>query len=257
MVSINGNPLPLGIGRFKTLSIIITIVAIFFVNSTVFAASGVSLFSSEGCMACHTINGQGGSVGPNLSHVGSRRSLSWIKTQITDPSAHFASGSMVAINGKSFMAIMPKKRYISLHNLNVLAAYLESLGGKKITVPNTGKEKKFFEYDRRLVSEFKSETAGIKSDYADTNTSTWLNVYHLENETSRYISFLQKFIKKIHDTGWIPAAKQDLSHAINDRNRLFNKQREIANWCNQTAMEYPGVDMPLQLMERWNYVCRQ
>ena len=242
----------------KTLSIIITIVAVFFVNSTVFAASGASLFSSEGCIDCHTINGEGGMVGPNLSHVGSQRSLSWIKTQIITPGANFVSGSMVTINGKSYMAIMPNHKNISQYNLNILAAYLESLGGKKITVSNTTKTNKFTEYDRHLVREFKNETANIKSEYADTNTSTWLNVHHLENETSRYISFLQRFIKKIHDTGWIPAAKKDLSLAVNDENRLFNKQREIANWCNQTAMEYPlAGTMPLSLLNKWNIVCHE
>ena len=197
-------------------------------------------------------------VGPNLSHVGRQRSLSWIKTQIITPGAHFASGDMVTINGKSYMAIMPNHKNISQYNLNILAAYLESLGGKKIIVSNTTKTNKFAKYDRHLVMEFKNETANIKSYYAGTNTSTWLNVYLLENETSRYISFLQRFIKKIHDTGWISAAKRDLSLAENNENRLFNKQKEIANWCNQTAMEYPlAGTMPLSLLNKWNIVCHE
>ena len=45
------------------------------------AVSGSSLFGKKGCIACHVINGNGGSVGPNLSHIGSRRSLSWIKNK--------------------------------------------------------------------------------------------------------------------------------------------------------------------------------
>ena len=101
--------------------------ALMFSASAVFAASGSSLFSSEGCIACHTINGEGGSVGPDLSHVGSKRSLSWIKTQITDPSAHFASGSMVTIDGKSYMAIMPSHKSMPASQVNAIAEYLESL----------------------------------------------------------------------------------------------------------------------------------
>ena len=96
-------------------------------SSMAFAASGPSLFNSDGCIACHTINGKGGSVGPNLSHVGSQRSLSWIKTQIVTPSAHFAPGSMVTINGKSFMAIMPSHKNMPKSQVNTLAHYLESL----------------------------------------------------------------------------------------------------------------------------------
>ncbi len=96
-------------------------------SSMAFAASGPSLFSSDGCIACHTINGKGGSVGPNLSHVGSQRSLSWIKTQIVTPSAHFAPGSMVTINGKSFMAIMPNHKNLPKSQIDILARYLKSL----------------------------------------------------------------------------------------------------------------------------------
>lgn len=101
--------------------------ALMFSASTVFAASGASLFSSEGCIACHTIDGNGGSVGPDLTHVGSKRSLSWLKTQITNPSAHFASGSSVTINGASYMAIMPGHKHMQASKLNALAEYLESL----------------------------------------------------------------------------------------------------------------------------------
>ncbi|MHB1680270.1 MAG: c-type cytochrome [bacterium] len=96
-------------------------------SSVAFAASGHSLFSSDGCIACHTINGNGGSVGPNLSHIGSQRSLSWIKTQIVTPSAHFAPGSMATINGKSYMAIMPSHKNLPKSQINILANYLESL----------------------------------------------------------------------------------------------------------------------------------
>ncbi len=111
----------------KIVASLFVAVALMFSASTVFAASGASLFSSEGCIACHTINGEGGSVGPNLSHVGSKRSLSWIKTQIINPSAHFASGSSVTINGKSYMAIMPSHRHMPASQVNTLAEYLGSL----------------------------------------------------------------------------------------------------------------------------------
>ncbi len=113
----------------KIAGLAILIAALFlliFFTAPVFATTGKALFNSEGCIACHTINGRGGSVGPDLSHAGSRRSFSWIKTQITNPSAHFASGSTVTINGQSYMAIMPAKN-MPASELNALAQYLESL----------------------------------------------------------------------------------------------------------------------------------
>jgi cytochrome c len=33
------------------------------------ATHGAALFASKNCTACHTVNGQGGTVGPNLSHI--------------------------------------------------------------------------------------------------------------------------------------------------------------------------------------------
>lgn len=35
------------------------------------ATAGAALFTSKGCTACHTVNGTGGTIGPNLSHIGS------------------------------------------------------------------------------------------------------------------------------------------------------------------------------------------
>jgi mono/diheme cytochrome c family protein len=111
----------------KSISVLFIAAALIFSATTVFAASGSSLLSSEGCIACHVVNGHGGSVGPDLSHVGSKRSLYWLKTQITNPDAHFAYGSTVALNGKSYMAIMPGHKHMAAAKLNALAAYLESL----------------------------------------------------------------------------------------------------------------------------------
>ena len=111
----------------KSISVLFIVAALIFSATTVFAASGSSLFSSEGCIACHAVNGQGGSVGPDLSHVGSKRSLSWLKTQITNPDAHFAAGANVNINGQSYQAIMPGHRHMAASKLNALSAYLESL----------------------------------------------------------------------------------------------------------------------------------
>ena len=111
----------------KSISALFIAAALIFSAATVFAASGSSLFSSEGCIACHAVNGQGGSVGPDLSHVGGRKSLSWLKTQITNPGAHFAAGATVAINGKSYTAIMPSHKNMSASKVNSIARYLESL----------------------------------------------------------------------------------------------------------------------------------
>ncbi len=90
--------------------------------------TGPALFHYEGCIMCHTINGLGGGMmGPNLSHIGSIRSFSWIATQIADPSAHFKRNSVVTLNGVKYTAIMPSFKNMSSKDIGILAKYLESL----------------------------------------------------------------------------------------------------------------------------------
>jgi cytochrome c551/c552 len=108
------------------LSILFVMLFLKFNISNVFAASGLSNFKSEGCIACHTINRQCGNVGPNLSHIGAKKSYKWIKTQITNPSSHFVSGNTIVINGKSYVAIMPGNKNMSKSRLNSIVTYLKN-----------------------------------------------------------------------------------------------------------------------------------
>ena len=90
--------------------------------------TGPALFHYEGCFMCHTINSLGGGVmGPNLTHIGSIRSFSWIATQIADPSAHFKKNSVVTLNGVKYTAVMPSFKNMSSKNIGILAKYLASL----------------------------------------------------------------------------------------------------------------------------------
>ena len=91
--------------------------------------TGPALFHYEGCFTCHTINGlgAGGNDAPNLSHIGSIRSFSWIATQIADPSAHFKRNGIVTLNGVKYRAVMPAFKNMSSKNIGILAKYLEFL----------------------------------------------------------------------------------------------------------------------------------
>lgn len=88
---------------------------------------GLEFFMQANCIACHKINGIGGDAGPNLSHIGRNRSLSWIKAQIKDPQIHFAYGIPVTVNGKPYVVIMPENKGLSHYRLVKIARYLESL----------------------------------------------------------------------------------------------------------------------------------
>jgi ubiquinol-cytochrome c reductase cytochrome b subunit len=79
-------------------------------------SQGKSLFSLQGCAGCHIVNGKGGSLGPDLSDVGSRGfSEQWLLTQLEDPKKHDAD------------TLMPSFSSLSSQKLDSLVAYLESL----------------------------------------------------------------------------------------------------------------------------------
>lgn len=79
------------------------------------SAKAMKIIKAKGCLSCHTINGSGGSVGPNLSKEGlSGHSVKWLKVQIADPGKHFPG------------SIMPKFN-LNAKRLNEVAQYLESL----------------------------------------------------------------------------------------------------------------------------------
>jgi ubiquinol-cytochrome c reductase cytochrome b subunit len=49
--------------------------------------AGRAVFAKSGCVACHSILGKGGTVGPDLTHVGSRRDAPWLARLLADPRA--------------------------------------------------------------------------------------------------------------------------------------------------------------------------
>ena len=60
-------------------------------------AAGARFFFGKGnCGACHTVSGRGGWIGPDLSALGKRRSLSEIESALKDPSRRITPGYRVA-----------------------------------------------------------------------------------------------------------------------------------------------------------------
>jgi mono/diheme cytochrome c family protein len=76
----------------------------------------ITMIRGAGCTACHKINGEGGAIGPDLNHVGSRASANLIRESILTPDAKVAKGF------EKFKGIMPKT-----FGNQFTAAQLESL----------------------------------------------------------------------------------------------------------------------------------
>src|ERR1700674_4090214 len=51
------------------------------------AAHGAKLFREKGCVVCHLIRGEGGVRGPDLSLIGSQRSVEYLLQSLLDPNA--------------------------------------------------------------------------------------------------------------------------------------------------------------------------
>lgn len=59
------------------------------------AGRGRALYASRGCTACHVVNGDGGTQGPDLSDVGSRRGAAHLRESLLEPAAAVPDGFLL------------------------------------------------------------------------------------------------------------------------------------------------------------------
>jgi ubiquinol-cytochrome c reductase cytochrome b subunit len=79
--------------------------------------SGARIFAANGCAACHSINGVGGSLAPSLNGVSQRHSRAWIAQHLEDPKSQTPG------------TIMPQFD-LSAQDRDLLLSYLLSLPAK-------------------------------------------------------------------------------------------------------------------------------
>jgi putative heme-binding domain-containing protein len=87
------------------------------------AERGKELFyASAGCSKCHMVEGKGGRLGPDLTGVGSSRSLESIVESIRDPNKQIASGyqtvSVVTADGKRARGIIMNEDRFSVQMMD-------------------------------------------------------------------------------------------------------------------------------------------
>ena len=63
------------------------------VGGEVDAGEGL-FFGKGGCQLCHIINGEGGSLGPDLTRVGARRSMEFLKRSLLEPGFYKKEGEL-------------------------------------------------------------------------------------------------------------------------------------------------------------------
>jgi mono/diheme cytochrome c family protein/cytochrome c551/c552 len=82
----------------------------------------MTIIRGGGCTGCHKISGEGGAIGPDLTHVGSRLSPSLIRESILLPDAKTAKGY------EKFKGLMPKTfgNQLTAAQLEALVQFLAS-----------------------------------------------------------------------------------------------------------------------------------
>ena len=67
-----------------------------------------AIIQAAGCLACHKLDGQGQTIAPDLTHVGSRRDAESVRKKILDPMSSIAKGyeKLAGIMPKTFGTMM-------------------------------------------------------------------------------------------------------------------------------------------------------
>ncbi len=68
----------------------------------------MTIVTAAGCLGCHKLNGTGGQIAPDLTHVGARRSADSIRRKVLDPASSVAKGyqKLAGIMPKTFGTMM-------------------------------------------------------------------------------------------------------------------------------------------------------
>ena len=73
--------------------------------------AGKAYFREQNCIRCHSLNGKGGNIGPELVGVGGKRDAEWLNQHFRNPSAVVPGSAMPAFD-------------LPMETLNALSAYL-------------------------------------------------------------------------------------------------------------------------------------
>lgn len=90
------------------------------------AERGEKLFSSKGCVACHTI-GQGKRVGPDLKGITEKVTFPWIYHWVSDPDSMLRSDTTAQRLLKEYLVPMPNQN-VSPDEFQALYEYLRAEG---------------------------------------------------------------------------------------------------------------------------------
>src|SRR5262245_32680170 len=86
-------------------------------------AAGAVVYQKNGCASCHSIDGRGGVLGPDLSDIGAKRAALYLRQSIVDPSVDipldYRTVEVISITGKTSSGIHLNEDEYSIHMRNM------------------------------------------------------------------------------------------------------------------------------------------
>jgi putative heme-binding domain-containing protein len=123
---------------------------------------GAALFRENGCSGCHRVRGDGddsGGLGPDLTSVGSERSVAFLRQSILDPSA--------------FIPAQYRTVHIALENGSTYSGLLLNEDTWSIQIRDSAKG--LLSIDRHAVSKFEFDKSSPMPAYRDKLTASQVN----------------------------------------------------------------------------------
>jgi cytochrome c oxidase cbb3-type subunit 3 len=82
-------------------------------------AAGAIIYQKQGCASCHSIDGKGGLLGPDLSDIGDKRAIRYLRESIVEPNADipldYRTVEVISVTGKSSSGIHLNEDEYSIH----------------------------------------------------------------------------------------------------------------------------------------------
>jgi putative heme-binding domain-containing protein len=104
-------------------------------------AAGLLVYQKNGCASCHSIDGKGAILGPDLSDIGAKRAALYLRQSIMEPSADipldYRTVEVISITGKTSSGIHLNEDEYSIHMRNMKGDLLSFMKSelKEIQLP--------------------------------------------------------------------------------------------------------------------------
>lgn len=124
------------------------------------ATRGAAIYQSNGCASCHVVEGQGGTLGPELTAIGSRRGGTYLREAIVKPAAAHPAGYLVV---RAVTASGAEVRGIRV-NEDVFWVHIRDAGGTVHTLQKSDLKSLDRELDASLMPSYATRIKDTELD---------------------------------------------------------------------------------------------